>query len=100
MQRPSVGLLRLSGDEEQGLLAAVEVADRRAVEHGVLLQHEPDGLAAPLGHRHGRVELDRVGRVREQRVVAAAGDAALLVPQPDRRAGAVPVEPDGGACRS
>ena len=61
----------------------------------VLLEGDLDVLAAPFGDGVDDVELDGEDGVGVERVVAVARDAALLVPQADRRPGGMAVDAEG-----
>src|SRR5262245_42883436 len=84
----AVGLGSSSGglsraDQVKDRLTPREVAHALAVEPGVLLELDLHLRRAPLGYAGGGGELDRVGGVRIERVVARPRHATLLVPQPD-----------------
>jgi len=64
------------------------------IDDRVLLLSHPHRLAAPLRDRTRRLQLDRPPHARDHLRVAAAGNAVLVVPQPDDRARAVAVEAD------
>ena len=60
----------------------------------VLFLRHAHRLAAPLGDRRRRLQLDREPHARDDLRVAAAGHAVLVVPQADQRTGAVAVQAD------
>jgi hypothetical protein len=44
---------------------------------------------------NGGVELDGIGGIGQQRIIARAGNAVLLIPQPDCRASGMTVNANG-----
>src|SRR3954453_23569889 len=82
------------GEEDQLGLAAGEVLDPAVGQCDALLECHAHAMTAPLRHRVAHGQLEGVDGVELDGVVAGPWDAALLVPQADRRTGAVAVEAD------
>ena len=76
------------------LLATIDVPDFLAVEDRIFFQSQPDGLT-PTWYLAFCVQLDRMGCIRIQRVVAAERRIALVIPHADRRSRRVAVIADG-----
>src|SRR2546425_11825525 len=64
-------------------------------ELGILFLGGADRLAPPLRNGRRRLQLDREPAARDERHIAAARDAFLVVPQADQRAGGVSAVADG-----
>src|SRR6516162_10139263 len=61
----------------------------------VLFLRHLNRLAAPFRDGRRRLELNREPHGRHDLGVAATGNAVLIVPEPDKRSGSMPVHADG-----
>src|ERR1043166_4443037 len=84
-----------AADEEQAILSSIcpTVLAISADDHVFFLRHL-HRLAAPLGHRRRRLQLDREPHRWNHFRLAASDDAILIVPEPDERPSAVAVQAD------
>src|ERR671922_2685372 len=85
----------LPHDVELGLASQNPAHTTVRTELRVLFLGGADAMVVPLGHRGGRLQLDREPAVRHQRDVPALGNALLVVPQADQGSGAVAAVADG-----
>src|SRR5438128_253539 len=82
-----------SADQVETGLSPVDIANRRSVEEGILLQPERYLLPAPLGDGIGGIQFDRPASIGTKRMGTAIG-RLLVVPKADGAARAVTVIAD------